>query len=62
LIDRFKSNFKKFPENHAEVLSVIVSSNKAVIKEKITGRGEPIFVVVVFEIQNDQIVRIWNVP
>jgi hypothetical protein len=48
LIDRFKSNFKKFPENHAEVLSVIVSSNKAVIKEKITGRGEPIFVVVVF--------------
>jgi hypothetical protein len=42
LISHYPQTFAKYPKNRAEIFDICIVGNKAICKEKITGRGDPI--------------------
>lgn len=59
LISRHSKTFAKYPKNKAEIFDIYIVGNKAILKEKITGRGEPFYSALIYEFDNDKIVKIW---
>lgn len=59
LIARYPKTFEKFPQNRIEVKDITIVGNKAVIKQEVTGRGEPFYAINIYEFDNDKIVKIW---
>lgn len=59
LISRHSKTFSKYPKNEAEILDIYIVGNKAILKEKVTGRGEPFYSALIYEFNNDKIVNIW---
>lgn len=59
LIARYPKTFERYPENKIKVVDVCIVGNKAVIKQKVTGRGEPFYAVNIYEFYNNKIVKIW---
>lgn len=59
LIARYPKTFEKYPKNKIEVIDITIVGNKAIIKQEVTGRGEPFFAVNIYEFDNNKIVNIW---
>jgi hypothetical protein len=59
LMSHYPTTFAKYPNNKAEIINITVIGNKVILKEKITGRGEPFYAVNIYEIANNKIVNIW---
>ena len=59
LMKRYAGIFTEFPKNQVEMLEIIIMGNKAFVKEKITGRKEPIIAMAIFEIENFKITKNW---
>lgn len=59
LISRHSKTFAKYPKNNAEIFDIYIVGNRAILKEKITGRGEPFYSALIYEFDNDKIVKIW---
>lgn len=59
LIARYPKTFEKYPNNKIKVLDVLIVGNKAIIKQKVTGRGKPFYAMNIYEFDNNKIVKIW---
>ena len=59
LIARYPKTFEKYPKNKIEVIDITILGNKAIIKQEVTGRGEPFYAVNIYEFHNNKIVKIW---
>ena len=59
LISRHSKTFAKYPKNKAEIFDIYIVENKAILKEKVTGRGAPFYTALIYEFDNDKIVNIW---
>ena len=59
LISRHSKTFAKYPKNKAEIFDIYIVGNKAILKEKIAGRGEPFYSALIYEFDNDKVVNIW---
>jgi hypothetical protein len=59
LIARYPKTFAKYPENKINTIDITIVGNKAIIKDEITGRGEPFYAVNIYEFDNNKIVKIW---
>jgi len=59
LIARYPRTFEKYPQNRIEVKDITIVGDKAVIKQEVTGRGEPFYAINIYEFDNDKIVKIW---
>ncbi len=59
LIARYPKTFAKYPNNKITTIDITVIGNKAIIKDEVTGRGEPFYAVNIYEFDNDKIVKIW---
>lgn len=59
LIARYPKTFEKYPKNKIEVIDITIVGNKAIIKQEVTGRGEPFYAVNIYEFDNNKIVKIW---
>ena len=59
LISHYPKTFAKYPNNKAEIIDITVIGNNVILKEKITGRDEPFYAINIYEIANNQIVKIW---
>jgi hypothetical protein len=59
LIARYPKTFEKYPTNKIEVLDITILGNKAIIKQQVTGRGEPFLSVNIYEFDKNKIVKIW---
>lgn len=59
LIARYPKTFAKYPENKIKTIDITIVGNKAIIKDKVTGRGEPFYSVNIYEFDNNKIVKIW---
>jgi hypothetical protein len=58
LISRHSKTFAKYPKNKAEIFDIYIVGNKAILKEKVTGRGEPFYSALIYEFDNDKIEKI----
>ena len=62
LIEFYGTNRFMAPNLHAEVLDRIVLGNKVIDHERITGLpNSPFECVVIYEVENDLIQRVWSV-
>ena len=62
LLEFYGANRFMAPNLHAEILSRIVLGNKIIDHERITGLpNSPFECVVIYEVQNDLIQRVWSV-
>ena len=59
LIARYPKTFAKYPKNKIETIDITIIGNKAIIKDQVTGRGEPFYAVNIYEFDNNKIVKIW---
>lgn len=59
LIARYPKTFAKYPKNKIRTIDITIVGNKAIIKDKVTGRGEPFYAVNIYEFHNNKIVKIW---
>jgi len=59
LISHYPNTFSKYPNNKAEIFDINIIGNKAICKERITGRGEPFETVLIFEFDKSKIVKVW---
>ena len=59
LIARYPKTFEKYPKNEIKIIDISIVGNKAIIKQKVTGRGEPFYTVNIYEFDNNKIVKIW---
>ena len=59
LIARYPKTFEKYPQNKIIISDIFIVGNKAIIKQKVTGRGEPFYAVNIYEFENDKIIKIW---
>ena len=59
LIARYPKTFEKYPKNKIEVIDITILGNKAIIKQEVTGRGEPFYAVNIYEFDKNKIVKIW---
>lgn len=59
LIARYPKTFEKYPKNKIKISDIYIIGNKAIIKQKVTGRGEPFYAVNIYEFDNNKIVKIW---
>jgi len=59
LISRYPKTFAKYPKNKAEIFDIYIVGNKAICKERITGRGEPFYTTLIYKFANDKITNIW---
>jgi len=59
LISHYPNTFANYPNNKAEIFDINIIGNKAICKERITGRGEPFEAVLIFEFDKSKIVTIW---
>jgi hypothetical protein len=62
LIEFYGANRFMAPNLHAEILNRIVLGNKVIDHERITGLpNSPFECVVIYEVENDLIRRVWSV-
>src|SRR6478609_8332769 len=62
LIEFYGANRFMAPNLHAEILNRIVLGNKVIDHERITGLpNSPFECVIVYEVENDLIQRVWSV-
>ena len=59
LISHYPQTFAKYPNNRAEIFDITIVGNKAICKERISGRGEPFETVLIYEFDKIKIVKIW---
>lgn len=59
LIARYPRTFAKYPKNKIKTINITIVGNKAIIKDKVTGRGEPFYAVNIYEFESNKIVKIW---
>lgn len=58
LIASYPNTFKKYPKNKIETKDITIVGNKAIIKDKVTGRGKPFYAVNIYQFDNNRIVKI----
>ncbi|MBU1101773.1 MAG: nuclear transport factor 2 family protein [Bacteroidetes bacterium] len=58
--EAYEKMFKKFPNNHAEIVERMTFGNFVIDKEKVTGRGEapPMYVIAMYEVKDELIYRV----
>jgi hypothetical protein len=62
LVEFYGTNRFMAPNLHAEVLNRVVLGNKVIDHERITGLpNSPFECVVIYEVENDLIQRVWSV-
>jgi hypothetical protein len=59
LIARYPKTFAKYPKSKIKIIDIYIVGNKAIIRQKVTGRGEPFYTVNIYEFDNNKIVKIW---
>lgn len=59
VISQWKKTFIKYPKNKAEIFDIYIVGNKAILKERIYGRGEPFETVLIYEFSNGEIIKVW---
>ena len=59
LIARYPKTFEKYPNNKINISEIFIVGNKAVIKQEVTGRGEPFYAINIYEFDKNKIVKIW---
>ena len=59
LIARYPNTFEKYPNNKINISEIFIVGNKAVIKQEVTGRGEPFYAINIYEFDKNKIVKIW---
>jgi len=59
LIARYPKTFEKYPKNKIETKDITIVGNKAIIKDKVTGRGKPFYAVNIYQFDDNRIVKIW---
>lgn len=59
LVARYPKTFATYPNNKIEIIDISIVGNKAIIKQKVTGRGEPFYGINIYEFENNRIVKIW---
>lgn len=59
LVARYPKTFATYPKNRIEITDISIVGNKAIIKQKVTGRREPFYTINIYEFDNNKIVKIW---
>lgn len=59
VISQWKKTFEKYPQNKAEIFDIYIVGNKAILKERILGRGESFETVLIYEFVNGKIIKVW---
>ena len=59
LIARYPKTFEKYPKNKIKTKDITIVGNKAIIKDKVTGRGKPFYAVNIYQFDDNRIVKIW---
>lgn len=59
LVARYPTTFAKYPKNKIKIADISIVGNKAIIKQKVKGRGKPFYAINIYEFDNNKIVKIW---
>lgn len=56
---RYTAMFKKYPQNHSEIVNRTVQGNFVIDQEKVTGRENILIVTAIYEVKDGLIENVW---
>jgi len=59
--ERYSALFAQYPDNYSTLTGRLVQGNFVMDHEYLTGRGEPVSIVAIYEVEDGKIVRCWFV-
>ncbi len=59
--ERYAALFAEYPDNYSTLTGRLVQGNFVMDHEYLTGRGEPVSIIAIYEVEDGEIVRCWFV-
>ncbi len=59
--ERYAALFAEYPDNYSTLTGRLVQGNFVIDHEYLTGRGEPVSIVAIYEVADGEIARCWFV-